>query len=54
MDKQFDCVEMKRQAQDRIREKLRGMTKEQELAYWAEQSKRLADSRAAGDRKKSA
>lgn len=48
--KQFDAVEMKRKAQERIRAKLKGMTKEQELAYWAEQSKRLAESRDAANR----
>ncbi|MEX2219481.1 MAG: hypothetical protein WD749_12075 [Phycisphaerales bacterium] len=32
---------MKRQAQERIRARLRGLTREQELAYWAEQTRLL-------------
>ncbi len=32
--KKFDCVEMKRQAQRKIREALRGKTREEELAYF--------------------
>jgi hypothetical protein len=34
MKKTFDCVEMKHQAQERIRRELAGATREQELAYW--------------------
>lgn len=43
MKKDFDCVEMKREAQEKIRDELRGMTREQELAYWAEQARRLRE-----------
>ncbi len=32
--KTFDCVEMKHQAQERIRAETEGMTREEELAYW--------------------
>ncbi len=32
--KTFDCVEMKHQAQERIRRELAGATEEEELAYW--------------------
>ena len=32
--KKFDCVEMKRKCQSKVRSKLKGMTREQELAYW--------------------
>lgn len=32
-NKTFDCVEMKRQAQERIYEETKGMTTEQRLAY---------------------
>jgi hypothetical protein len=34
MKKTFDCVEMKHQAQERIRRELAGASKEAELAYW--------------------
>jgi len=36
--KTFDCVEMKRQGAARIHERLRGMTVEQQIAYWQERS----------------
>lgn len=32
--KQFDCVEMKRQAQARIYEEIKDMTSEQRIEYW--------------------
>ena len=34
MRKTFDCVEMKHQAQQRIREELASLTRAEELAYW--------------------
>lgn len=34
MAKQFDAVEMKRQGQEAVRERLKGMTREQQIAYW--------------------
>ena len=33
--KEFDCVEMMHQGAKRIQENLKGMTLEQEMAYWA-------------------
>ncbi len=50
MKKEFDCVEMKRRGQDRIREETRGMSREEILAYWARAEAELRDrqSRAAG------
>lgn len=30
----FDCLEMKRQAQERINAELAGMSREEELEYW--------------------
>jgi hypothetical protein len=54
MAKTFDAVDMKQQAQDRVREQIRGMTKEEELAYWQEQSRRLAESRSGKDQKRPA
>ena len=41
--KTFDCVEMKRRGAQIIREKLTGMTLEQELAFWQERSKELQE-----------
>ena len=32
--KDFDCVEMKRKAQAKIHRKTKGMTREEEVAYW--------------------
>ncbi len=43
MKKDFDCVEMKRKGQDRIREETRGMTREQLLEYWAKAEADLRD-----------
>jgi hypothetical protein len=37
MRKSFDCVEMKRRAQERIVAETAGMTLEEELAYWRTQ-----------------
>ncbi len=34
MKKEFDCVEMQDRAALRIHEKLKGMTRDEELAYW--------------------
>ena len=39
--KEFDCVEMKHLGADIFRAKAAGLTKEQELRFWQEQSKRL-------------
>jgi hypothetical protein len=39
-EKAFDCVEFKRHAQVKIYEQIRGMTHEQERAYFEEQAER--------------
>ena len=36
--KRFDCVEMKRKAAAPINERLKGMTVEQQIAYWQERA----------------
>jgi hypothetical protein len=36
--KTFDCIEMKRLASQRIYQRLKDMTLEQEVAYWRERS----------------
>jgi hypothetical protein len=36
--KTFDCVEFKRRAQEEIYQQIKGMTHEQELAYFREQA----------------
>jgi hypothetical protein len=41
MKKNFDCVEMKHKAARIIQTKLSGMTRDEELLYWKEQSKEL-------------
>ncbi len=41
MKKTFDCVEMKRKAQEIIYEEIKNMTIEEELKYWQEQEKRF-------------
>lgn len=41
MKKTFDCVEMKRKAQARIRRELSGKSIDEQLAYWKAQEKRL-------------
>jgi hypothetical protein len=38
--KTFDCVEFKRQSQMKIYEEIRGMTHDQERAYFEEQAER--------------
>ncbi len=40
-EKDFDCVEMKRRAQERILRETAGMTPAQELAYWRAQEERF-------------
>jgi hypothetical protein len=50
MKKRFDCVEMKRQAQRRIRSAVTGMDRKEEVAYFrsgaAEFTRRLHTARA--------
>lgn len=38
-EKTYDCVEMMHDGALRIHEEIKHMTREQELAYWAEKSK---------------
>jgi hypothetical protein len=39
--KTFDCIKSKRRGQELLRKKLAGMTPEQELAYWHEQTEAM-------------
>lgn len=39
MKKTFDCVEMKRKAQEIISQRLAGMSDEEKLKYWQEQDR---------------
>jgi hypothetical protein len=39
--KTFDCVEMQHRGAAAIREKTRGMTPQEELAFWKERTKAL-------------
>jgi hypothetical protein len=39
--KTFDCVEMKHQGAEKVREQIKGMTLEQELAFWQKRSRLL-------------
>ena len=39
--KEFDCVEMMHRGQALVAERLKGMTREQEVAYWAERTDEL-------------
>lgn len=39
---QIDCIEMKRQGQEAVRDRLRGMTKEQQLSYWEQRYQEMA------------
>jgi hypothetical protein len=37
----FNCVEMKHRGAEKVKEKTRDMTREQELTFWQEQTKHL-------------
>ncbi len=39
--KEFDCVEMKRKGQERILEMVKGLTAEEELAFWKKKDQEL-------------
>lgn len=41
--KTFDCVEMKRKGAERVMERTKGMTREEELKYWQEGTARLLE-----------
>jgi hypothetical protein len=47
MNKDFDCVDMKRQGAAAILEQTKGMTREQLIAFWAERSRLYHDTIAA-------
>ena len=49
MKKDFDCVEMKRIGQEALRKRLEGMSEDQILAFWAEQTQKLRDEQATAD-----
>ncbi len=39
--KKFDCVQMKRRGAELVRQRLAGMTLEQEVEYWRERSEQF-------------
>lgn len=39
--KTFDCVEMKRRGSELVRQRLAGMTLEQEIEYWRQRSEQF-------------
>ena len=39
--KTFDCVEMKRRGAELVRQRLAGMTLEQEIEYWRQRSEQF-------------
>lgn len=39
MKKQFDCVEMKHRGAQKVCEAIRGMTLDEEVAYWRKRTK---------------
>jgi hypothetical protein len=39
--KNFDCVEMKRRGAKLVRQRLAGMTREQEIEYWRQRSEQF-------------
>jgi hypothetical protein len=41
--KTFDAVEMKRRGQQALREKLQGLTLEQEMEFWRQRTEELLD-----------
>ena len=41
MNKQFDCVEMKHKAAQKIQTKLAGLSPKEELAFWNDQTDSL-------------
>ncbi len=43
MAKTFDCIEMKREAQKKIRAAVRGMTPEEEIAFFREGAEEFED-----------
>jgi len=43
MNKEFDCVEMKRKGARILQKKLAGLSLEEELKFWQERTKALRD-----------
>ena len=41
MNKEFNCVEMKRKGAERLQKKLAGLTLQEELKFWQERTKEL-------------
>ena len=41
MKKTFDCVEMKREGAERLRERLSKMTRDEQVAFWRERTEAL-------------
>lgn len=39
--KTFDCVEMMHRGAEKVQNKIRGMTKEEQIAFWRERSRKL-------------
>jgi hypothetical protein len=56
MEKDFDSVEMKRQGADHVRKLTQGMTRDQKLKFWADQTRELEERqrRAREEQKRSA
>jgi hypothetical protein len=45
--KAFECVELQHEAGEKIMEKMRGMSIEEQVAYWKERPRLLREERAA-------
>ena len=43
MNKEFDCVEMKRKGAERLQKKLAGLSIKEELIFWQERNKALRE-----------
>jgi len=41
--KKFDCVEMMHKGAEHVREQIKGMTREEEIAYWRARTQELLD-----------
>jgi hypothetical protein len=52
MNKEFDCVKMKNDAQRKIYEETKGLTVEEELKYWQRKSRTLRPHRTASRSRK--
>jgi DNA polymerase III psi subunit len=53
MDKSFDCVEMKREGQRIVRDRLNGMSRDQQVAYWKSKRDEMLAKAAASQTKRS-